>query len=187
MARGFSLIELLVVTGIFIVITGVVLANNSQFNSSVLLGNAAYDIALSVRQAQVYGLSTQEYAGEFQLGYGIHFSGTGDYFLFADRGALPNKRYDADTDTIVQTYSLGRGYTIKSFCGQRSDGSEDCSDNAAALTHLDIAFLRPNPDSTITSDSPLVYSIGKIVVTSGSGETRTVSVQSTGQISVTRP
>ncbi len=66
--RGFSLIELIVVTGIFTVITAVVLANNAQFNNSVLLGNAAYDIALSVRQAQVYGLSTQAYSGEFQLG-----------------------------------------------------------------------------------------------------------------------
>jgi type II secretory pathway pseudopilin PulG len=187
MPRGFSLIELLVVTGIFIVIAGVVLANNSRFQSSVLLGNAAYDVALSIRQAQVYGLSTREFAGEFQVGYGIHFAGPTEYFLFADLGLTKNKRYDADVDQIVQTYTLGRGHTILRFCGIASDQSEHCSDNAAALTHLDIAFLRPNPDSTITGDAPAPYSSGKIVVTSGSGETRTVSVQSTGQISVTRP
>ena len=72
------------VIGIFIVITGVVLANNAQFNSSVLLGKAGYDIALSVRQAQVYGLSTQSYAGEFQVGYGVDFQGATQYLLFAD-------------------------------------------------------------------------------------------------------
>lgn len=185
MLRGFSLIELLVVVGIFVVITGVVLANNARFNSSVLLGNAAYDVALSVRQAQVYGLSTQEHAGEFQVGYGIHFAGATEYFLFADRDS--NRRYDDGSDEIVQTYALGRGHSVLRYCGIRSDGTEDCSDNAAELTHLDVAFLRPNPDSTITSTSPTPYSAARVTVTSAADETRTISIQSTGQISVSNP
>jgi Tfp pilus assembly protein FimT len=189
MMRGFSLIELLVVTGIFIVITGVVLANNAQFNSSVLLGNAAYDVALSVRQAQVYGLSTQSYSGQFQVGYGIHFQGTAGYLLFADLDVTHNKRYDAgtDQDKIVQQYTLGRGHFVKRFCGVKADTTQDCSDGPAALTHLDIGFLRPNPDATITGDSPTPYSSAKVTLQSASGETRTVSIQSTGQISVARP
>lgn len=187
MTRGFSLIELLVVTGIFIVITGVVLANNAQFNSSVLLGNAAYDIALSVRQAQVYGLSTQSYAGEFQVGYGVHFQGPTQYLLFADLDPDRNRRYDAGVDQVVQQYTLGRGHTIKRYCGVTSSGTEDCSDNSAAISHLDIGFLRPNPDSTVTADSPTPYSSAKIVIQSRADETRTVTIQSTGQISVKRP
>lgn len=187
MQRGFSLIELLVVTGIFIVITGVVLANNAQFNSSVLLGNAGYDIALSVRQAQVYGLSTQSYAGEFQVGYGVHFQGSTQYLLFADLDPAHNKQYDAGVDQVVQTYTLGRGHTILRYCGVRSDSTEDCSDGAAALTHLDIGFLRPNPDATVTGDSPTPYSSAKIVIQSRADETRTITIQSTGQISVKRP
>lgn len=185
MLRAFSLIELLVVTGILVIITGMMLANNARFNSSVLLGNAAYDVALSVRQAQVYGLSTQEHEGVFQIGYGVRFVGGTEYFLFADTDN--DKRYDDGTDPIVRAYTLGRGHSIARYCGIKADGTEDCSDNAAALTHLDIAFLRPNPDSTITADSPALYSIGVITLTSGSGETRTVSVQSTGQISVSNP
>lgn len=187
MARGFSLIELLVVTGIFTIITGVVLANNAQFNSSVLLGNAGYDIALSVRQAQVYGLSTQSYSGEFQVGYGVHFQGNTQYLLFADLDPDRNKRYDAGVDQIVQQYTLGRGHTILRFCGVRSDSTEDCSDGSAALTHLDIGFLRPNPDATVTGDSPTPYSTAKIVIQSRADETRTITIQSTGQISVKRP
>lgn len=187
MPRGFSLVELIVVVGIFIVITSVVLANHSRFNSSVLLGNAAYDIALSVRQAQVYGLSTQQYSGAFQIGYGIRFADPTSYSLFADGDR--DYRYNIETgqDNILKTYTLGRGYTIKRFCGIRSDGSEDCSDNSAALSHLDVAFLRPNPDSTITSDAPVLYSSALIVLQSASGETRSVTVRSTGQISVTNP
>jgi Tfp pilus assembly protein FimT len=187
MPRGFSLIELLVVTGIFIVITGVVLANNAQFNSSVLLGNAAYDIALSVRQAQVYGLSTQSYSGQFQVGYGIHFASPTQYLLYADLDVANNKRYDAGVDQVVAEYTLSRGHSVLRFCGLRSDSTEDCSDNTAALTHLDVAFLRPNPDATITGDSPTPYSIARITLQSKSGQTRTVSIQSTGQISVTNP
>lgn len=185
MARGFSLIELLVVTGIFAVITGVVLANNAQFNSSVLLGNAGYDIALSVRQAQVYGLSTQSYSGDFQLGYGVHFQGSTQYVLFADRNN--DKRYDIEEDEVVQQYTLGRGHTILRFCGVKSDSTEECSDGPAALTHLDIGFLRPNPDATVTGDSPTPYSTAKIVIQSRAEETRTITIQSTGQISVKRP
>lgn len=185
--RGFSLIELLVVTGIFTVITGVVLANNAQFNSSVLLGNAAYDIALSVRQAQVFGLSTQVHSGQFQVGYGIHFEGPTQYLLFADLDDAHDGRYDPDVDQVVQQYTLGRGHTIKQYCGVNSDTTEDCSDGPAALTQLDIGFLRPNPDATITGDNPTPYSSAKIVIQSRADETRTVTIQSTGQISVKRP
>jgi prepilin-type N-terminal cleavage/methylation domain-containing protein len=187
MKRGFSLIELLVVIGIFIVITSVILANNSKFNSSVLLGNMAYDIALSIREAQVYGLSTQVYSNQFSVGYGIHFQGNNTYVLFADRNSPPNKRYESATDGIVQTYTVGRGNVIKNYCGIKTDGTKECSDNAAAITHLDIGFLRPNPDSTITGDSASAYSSGTITVVGQSGETRTISIQSTGQISVTNP
>jgi Tfp pilus assembly protein FimT len=185
--RGFSIIELLVVTGIFTVITGVVLANNAQFNSSVLLGNAAYDIALSIRQAQVYGLSTQAYSGEFQVGYGVHVTpGTG-YLMFADLDDDQNKRYDAGVDQVVESYALGRGYRISRFCGTLSDSTEECSDTDAALTHIDIGFLRPNPDATITGDGVTLYSSAYILIESRSGEQRKVAIQSTGQISVSRP
>lgn len=185
--RGFSIIELIVVTGIFTVITAVVLANNAQFNNSVLLGNAAYDIALSVRQAQVYGLSTQAYSGDFQLGYGVHFAGAGQYLLFADFDEVHDYRYDPDIDQIVESYVLGRGHFIRRFCGVLADGTEECSDNQAALTRLDVGFLRPNPDATITGDSLALYSSAKITIESARGEQRVISIQSTGQISVARP
>jgi prepilin-type N-terminal cleavage/methylation domain-containing protein len=180
--RGFSLIELLVVIMIFTVISTVILANHSKFNSSVLLGNVAYDIALSLRQAQVYGLSTQQFSGQFQLGYGIHFSNSTSYILFADIDK--NRRYDSMVDSAVQTYTLGQGHSIQSFCGVRADGSHECSNSASPITHLDIGFLRPNPDASLTSENSGEYSSALITVQSASGETRSVSIQSTGQISV---
>ncbi len=184
--RGLTLIELLVVMGIFSVISLVVLANHSRFNSSVLLGSLAYDIALSIREAQVYGLSVKEYGSNFQVGYGLRFASASSYTFFADTNA--NKRYDSGVDSIVQTFSVGRGHTIQSFCGITSAGVEECSNSASnAIDHLDIVFFRPDPDALFSSNSSTLYSRGKVVVTSPSGETRTISVVSTGQISVTNP
>ncbi len=185
MARAFSLVELLVVISIFFVISTVILANHSRFNSSVLLGNLAYDIALSIRQAQVYGVSTRQYSSQFQIGYGVRFSDQGSYAFFTDVNA--NQRYDQDQDTIIQTYSLGRGYSLVRYCGVSADGVELCSDGANPIQYLDITFLRPNPDANIVSDSSAVLSTARIVVRSQSGETRTISVASTGQISVGAP
>ncbi len=120
------------------------------------------------------------------MGYGIHFASATSYILFADTNA--SKRYDAGTDSIVRTYSVGQGHLVKQFCGLLSDGSAQCSDDAAnPIDHLDVVFFRPDPDANISSSNPTYYSSGKIVVTSPSGETRTITIASTGQISVTNP
>jgi prepilin-type N-terminal cleavage/methylation domain-containing protein len=74
-SRGFTLIELLVVTAILVIVSGLVLANHSRFGGKILLQNLAYDMALSVRQAQVYGISVRQFgAGTYSAGYGIRFS-----------------------------------------------------------------------------------------------------------------
>jgi prepilin-type N-terminal cleavage/methylation domain-containing protein len=184
--RAFSLIELLVVIGIFTVISALVLANHSRFNSSVLLGSLAYDIALSVREAQVYGVSVRGVSNNFQAGYGIHFSSPNSYILFADTypAGTPNKKYDPQ-DTIVSTYTLSNGHSISRFCGVNGN-VQDCSDNGA-ITSLDIVFLRPEPDATISSTASGPYAEGVITVSSGGGGTRTITVGSTGQISVANP
>ena len=53
--KGFTLVELLVTIVIFVIITGVVLVNSNKFDSSVLLHNFTYDVALTIKQAQTYG------------------------------------------------------------------------------------------------------------------------------------
>lgn len=179
--RGFSLIEMLVVMSIFSLISMVVIANHSKFNSSVLLGNLAYDIALSIREAQVYGLSVRQFASEFQIGYGVHFSGTDSYVFFADINR--NGLYDNPGDSIIQTYSLGRGHSILRYCADA-----ECSDSASNnVTYLDVVFFRPDPDASFATNRGTSYSEANIVVTSPAGATRTIAVQTTGQISVTNP
>lgn len=188
--HAFTLIELMVVVAIFLVITGIILANNSRFNSSVLLDSLAYDIALSIREAQVYGLSVQTFNSNFQVGYGVDFSASSpnSYILFAD--VNENNHYDPGTDTVLDTYAVGVGHFIKSFCGTYANSTTQCStDSSGPITQLDIVFLRPEPDANMSSSlSSGYYSSVQIVVGSlTGGETRTITIQSTGQISVNNP
>ncbi len=181
-SRGFSLIELIVAVSIFAFISTVVLANNNKFNSSVLLGSLAYDIALSVREAQVFGLSVRQFSDNFQVGYGVRFLPNSTYLFFVDTNT--NQTYDVGTDAVIDTFSLSRGHTIQSFCGVTVGGTERCSNSSTPISHLDVVFLRPNPDALISSNEPGIYSRGIITVASQGGETRTINIASTGQISV---
>jgi prepilin-type N-terminal cleavage/methylation domain-containing protein len=180
--RGFSLIELLVALSIFVTISAVVLANHTQFNSSVLLHALAYDIALSIREAQVFGLSVRQFNTDFNIGYGVHFSGSESYIFFADQDK--NGGYN-DNQERIQNYILRQGHMIFQFCGVTAQNVRHCSrDTQNPLTHLDIVFIRPEPDAIISSNRDTGYSFGIIEITSPGGEMRTVEVASTGQISV---
>ncbi len=185
--RGFTLIELLVVIAIMAIITTILLLRQQQFDSSILLRSLAYSAALSIRQAQTYGVSVQGESASgstvFASAYGAYFSsGTPtSYFLFADTNS--SGQYDSG-DKIVQTFTLGPGYTITNFCA----GSQ-CSSNRT-ITSLTVIFSRPNPDACFATnlDSgacvPGEYSSASIQFSSQGGSTRSVTISPTGEIAV---
>lgn len=183
--KGFSLVELVVSVAIFTIITSLILAKHSDFSSKLILENLAYDIALSIRKAQVFGLSVREFVGgssEFDIGYGVHFDSADNtsYIFFADRDK--NKAYDGATE-IVETFTLRRGNVISKFCGILSTGAEKCSDSD--ITFLDIVFERPNPEAIIKSNLPgNAYDSARITVSSPSGTTWNINTVITGQISI---
>jgi prepilin-type N-terminal cleavage/methylation domain-containing protein len=76
-ARGFTIIEMLVVLAIITLLLGVVLSSQSIFNRTLLLTDTAYTVALSVRQTQSLGLSGRENSGLTNVGYGIHLASNG--------------------------------------------------------------------------------------------------------------
>ncbi len=179
--RGFTLVELVVVMGIITVITTIALANNSRFNGTIFLSNLAYDVALSIREAQVYGLSVKELrsagATTFDVGYGVTFSlsSPSSYILFTDTNS--DHVYESGVDVIEESISFKNGYEIADLCATRS-GTESCG-----LATLTIAFERPDPDASILSGGT-AYDSARIVIESQDGESRSVSAFSTGQISV---
>lgn len=191
---GFTVIELLVATSIIVFITVVLLFRHDQFNSSTLLRSLSYSVALSVRQAQLYGTSVRETdvdSGVFAQSYGVYFKtdNAEQYFLAADRLPLgsPNGVIDTDgsEDVPPSPYQIQNGYGISNFCAYLSNGNAYCHNNGdVPITELVIQFERPNPDAVFITDEGSSYVGACIELASPGGDTRTVEVSNTGQISV---
>lgn len=149
-SRGFTLLELLVVFAIIVIVMGVVFTSQNTFNKTIILSNTAYDIALSLRDAETYGLGSRMVNSNVtNVGYGIHFQTGSSFLLFADTVGGPscaNMPPDCTTgdygyssgDTIIgQPYQINNGISITNFCAGASCAS-------TGLASLDIVFERPN-------------------------------------------
>lgn len=202
--RGFTLIELLVSIAIFAIMTGLLVAKYGTFNQSVLLTNLAYDVALSVRTAQTYGVSVSSVASSdlsynlavdlqrFQYIYGVDFSArTGEnqlFTLFASRvGASGEGTYEGNAvngDLAINTYAIKRNAYISDICA----GDDESSCAGGAFEKLDVTFKRPDPSAHIcgtdsySTTCDLRYA--KITLQATDGTKRYVVIRRNGQISV---
>lgn len=180
-------------------ISGIVLGNYNGFNTKILLSNLSYDIALTIRQAQVYGISVLQYSSVAQP-YGIYVEdGTSaqgnatSFILFSDTNG--NNAYDGTAacspgSECVDKYTIQRGNKISTFC-LYNNSSSTCSPNAPSnLDKMWILFKRPNPDAIFygSADSGTVVSSPNratiTVVTPDGATTKTITVLVTGQIAV---
>lgn len=190
-SAGFTMIELLVSLSIMVIIVTLILVNYRKFDGTVVLTNLAYDMSLSVRKAQTYGISVKgQKTGSdqtFSYPYGITFSSasTTTYTLFADtnvngNGTFGNGLYDGGEG--VETYTLRGSYRITNLCTVDANNNETCG-----LSNIDITFLRPNPDAKIiTNRTTQTTNAAKIKIgtSQDSSVTRTILIRTTGQISV---
>ncbi len=197
--------------GIMVVVTSAMLVRQSRFDSSTVLRSLAYGVALSVRQAQVYGTSvvgtstTQVACGTgfyntvtgncYASAYGLYFSNAlstavpSSYILFADLNG--DGKYE--TNEFVKSFFLPTGYTISNFCATNQSGVQRCE--PASISSLAIIFKRPNPDAQFVGldasgnpiGSPLdVYSSAYVQVQSiaDASNSKSISVTVPGEISV---
>jgi prepilin-type N-terminal cleavage/methylation domain-containing protein len=193
--RGFTLIELLVTISIFVILTGVVIFNESKFNSTILLTNLGYDVALTIRQAQTYGINIKEFNDEGFLPYGVHFDKSDDakksFILFADVRYDPIDRiaypygFDDLLDLSECQVDLG---CVSRYNIQRGNYISDLWVDDEPVDSLDIIFQRPNPDAIIISNGDISGTLGGkaeifLISSDGTGST-TISVQSNGLIEV---
>ena len=195
LSRGFTLIELLVVISIMIVMTSLVLTSQSSFNKTLVLANTTYDIALTIRSAESFGVGNRMSGGAANAGYGIHLSsGTPTSFiLFADTYPgvacttpdcnLGDGVYTLGSDvTAGQSYQINNGITISDFCAY-SGIVWQCK--STGLTSLDVVFARPNPTPSVrvNGSSATPYSEVCITVSSAQGDSRYIVVEPSGEIS----
>ena len=208
-SRAFTLIELVVVAAIVGVISIIVLTSHVSFSRTTALSNTAYDIALSLRNAQTFGIGSRNALGVRNAGYGIEFStaNPSSFRVFADTnpavaaGLTPNQRpgdghYCANAtapctgaDTPSQTYALNNGIIISKFCGVHTNGTTYCTDSAGGnqISKLDIVFVRPNTfaSTSVYTNTWLWQGLirGCVSVRSPEGAMRHITVSRIGQVS----
>jgi prepilin-type N-terminal cleavage/methylation domain-containing protein len=190
--RGFSLVELLVVLSIFIVLTSAILVKYADFNGNLIVKNMAYEIAVSLREAQVYGLSSKESSSSvFNAGYGLNFDKTNlsSFTFFSDLPdpdtGIPDGIFNSNSDSVVNVFTLSGGNVIKEVCARYSSG-DSCFFGNTIINKMNVTFKRPKPGAIFKSE-PAVEAYNRVTITIKnirSGRERSIIVESTGQISV---
>lgn len=186
--RGFTLVELVVTIGIFVIISTLVFANYPKFKSQLSLKKTSQEIAFTVREAQVYSLSTREYKSgafsTFTAGYGVHFDidKPDTVLLFAD---LNNSgRYEEDEDGIVKEYKIRTSDSFTSLCGDEKKSPP----GPCGLSQLDAVYLRPNPFVSLTGKDGEItlpnFSDMEIIISSPGGATKKITIWVSGQITI---
>ena len=205
---GFTLVELLVVVAIILIVTSLAFVSQSSFNKTLILANTAYDIALTLRSTETYGLGSRSLAGGSNTGDGLNFDATtpGSFTFFADVSPSPSTApgchqtsdpsapdarpgdcvYQEDQGEKVTTYTLGNGIVVSNFCAY-SLGVWSCAHSGdETLSSLDIVFVRPNADPFMSVNG--LYSTAFpvtqacIALSSPQGGERFVSVAASGAI-----
>jgi len=149
------MMELVVVISIFVIISGMILADYPGFSERVALERTAQEIALSMREAETLALSVRESApgsGTF-AGYGVHFSSASprEYILFVDLPVGPglpgNGVYDGVSEEIDHFF-IEKSPQIVDICVN----TETSPPGNCSVSFVDIVYLRPDPTITITSN-----------------------------------
>jgi prepilin-type N-terminal cleavage/methylation domain-containing protein len=191
---GFTMVELAVTMSIFAVLTSVVLANYRTFSNNADFLNVADNIALSLREAQIYGVGSKGAVGvtcgspasAFDCAYGVSFKENDAFYtIFVDAGAIPNKIYDSTgspTETIEKVF-LPSGTKISGLsCTTTTGGTDACTNGL-----LDVTFKRPDPDAIIipngVSTNPPQNSASIIV--KNTTKEFIITISRAGQISIT--
>jgi hypothetical protein len=161
-----------------VIITTVVVLNQRNYSTTLILKNAAGNLSLDIRQAQIFGISVRENiagSGNFTNAYGFHIGGTdsASYTIFADVNN-DGVYTAADAGAEVTKIDLPTGVT-KTICIVVSNG-------CAPVGEASVTFLRPDPTARIFPSNPPGQGL-RVTLTNGV-DTRSVTIYTTGQISV---
>ena len=176
-SAGFTMLEMMVVMAIVLALTAIVIMYIPQFRDRSGLDLIAQEIAITVRQAQVYasGGKVQTAGTTIKPSYGVYFEqGADEFFLFTNSDS--NEGYQPDTEE-EQKFEL-HGIVISQICVW--DGTLDCTKN-----DLTVTYTRPQLSARICSDGDCGYSLAKIIIrTERSAKEKSITVHKNGQISV---
>lgn len=170
---GFSLIELTVTIGIFLIISSVLIFNYSDFRNRMSLSKEVANIVSDIRTAQVYSLGTRQYGGfgiDDIKGYGVYFKidtpiNQKKYQIFLDLNSPSNKIYDAGTEEVGSAIQIMTTNKISSLT------CVDFLGNSSSCTEVNIFYSRPYVNAFISNND-------------GSYDYVEIEVQSTSNVSL---
>ena len=192
--KGFSIIELMIAVGIFVILTSIAFIGYADFNNDMTMTNQAYELLLHVRQAQVYGIAvrgdTTGADGQFDASYGVHARvGSEVVPIFRDTdGDGTRDDSDSSVEPLLEVLTFARGVKVCAVCAITS-GSNINAGCDSSYEDLYVTFRRPDPDARIAVnevpfESGPSYSMARVVVQAPNGRERYVDVTLTGQVSV---
>lgn len=194
--KGFTIVELVVTIALFVFMTSFLLIKYSSFHSGVLTTNLAYDVAITIRQAQSYGLyvkQSQATLDSFSSAYGVYFStasnGNDSFLLFEDSPSPsnPDGLYNVANDSVISTYRMKNGAKVVSI---KATSNPNNLNSLTTLNNLHITYKRPQPRALIYSagmgggGAPGIYKYAEITISGSDGDTRKIIVRQDGQITV---
>jgi|SRR3989344_426025 len=178
---GFSIIELIISISIVSTIMAVVVSNQTKYTDGLALSTLADEISLTISQAQAYGAGVRETAPgslKFDAAYGLSFTTSSNktYIYFADQDG--DKIYDVGES--LSQIEISRGNYISNICAVLPGNVSECG-----IGQVDISFTRPKTEPIFAFSASWPTAIGaKIILMSPAGDDRSVTVYSSGQITV---
>ena len=173
MHKGFTLIEFIVIISICAIMAAVALFNFQGFRSNVAINNLAHDMALTLRQAQVFGWSAQsgvdsgtqlpiDSGGKLvRYADGVYFPYSNgayakEFLLYTKTNSASGfEAYDDQnqTDTVSDTIKIsGAVHIVDIRTGSLADLGIDSThhfgtNTTPAAGPVSIAFSRPRPEA----------------------------------------
>lgn len=174
--EAFSLIEVLITIAIIGIVTAIVVIKYGAFNSSVLLKGQAYELALNLREAQVFSIGARGENSTFRDAYGLYFDSStpNQYTLFLDRD--DDARYDSG-EAVDTPFIIDPRFLISRICVNSCSGS---------VSQLSVSFERPDFDARLYAPGAGTVTSARIEITAATDPSvvRAVVISSAGQISV---
>lgn len=128
--RGFTLIELMVVSAMMVILAGILLVQGRGSERDSALTRSAERLAFDLERVRSFAIQTRSFAGSIPCGYGIFFSSqdgaNGYYLLYADMPGVTAscsgddfKRRDSTEN--AERVELERGIVLGGFSSPNSE------------------------------------------------------------------
>ena len=167
MSRAFTIIEMVVVIGIILMITGLILPNYRLNDKQLALERSIHKTAQDLRRIQGMAISAKEYdCGPQKLkGYGISFLDNTDYYSVMARCVNGDIN-----DNLTERINLETGIKIK-----------EIKKGNTVVNSLNVFFYPPDPETDIGRESRVSVTLS---IESSPSQTRTIEINKIGVISI---